>query len=229
MRVFVLTSNAYTRLIPAFCDRWLKYWGRTIDVVHYDVAPDVPKIGNTFRLVQVGSQRELTWSAGLRRYLEQVSDELVVLFLDDYWLDRPVEASVVVQLEELMYTFLNFVKFDLTDDRLRFPHESMLFGRLPAVAAQPNAPFLGSYQAAIWRRHKLLSYLRDDEDAWQSERNVSDRMVREGAPVFGLANPPVSYSQATKAGKPDLLRTDRFSPTELSELAERGLLVSWGM
>lgn len=230
MRVIVLSSNGYVRFLPGFAACWERYWpGQPATVVCYDVLP--PPLPALFDVVSLGPQDACTWSGGLARYLATLDDEVIALFLEDYWLVQPVVGHAVAELVEFMETSQpNVAKIDLTDDRLKFPHAAWgNWYRQGLLRADPHAPYLFSFQVALWRRTALLANLRDAEDPWEAERNGSERWKgRDDVLVLGTLEPPVVYSQVAKARKPDLLRHEKLPPDEFARLSAAGVLRSWG-
>lgn len=236
--VLCLTSNRYVRCLPAFIHCFTRYWpGQPVIVGHYEAGPGALPTG--WRSVTLGQQEAMTWSMGLRRLLGVCRTPSVLLLLEDYWLSAPVDVEAVRAAERVLLRFPRVGKIDLSGDRLRFPHSDPA----PILAAQyvqaitrraayraegfKNRLFLMSYQAALWRTDFLRDTLRMDEDPWQSEERGTQRLLDTDSWILGCRVPPVRYVQALKAGKPDLLRTDRFPPEVLEELRAVGVLQSW--
>lgn len=233
MRTIVMTSNNYTHCLPGFAYLWNKYYGEDESVLvgHYEVAP--PRLPENFTCVRLGVQLHYSWSAGMLRMLELVKDETISLWLEDYWLARPVNRLQINAIKRFMEENSQVARFDLTNDRWRYPHIetnghetgfSAYTGQL--VRSAPTAKFTLSLQAGIWRTNFLLKYLNTDENAWECEMKGTERMNADNALVLGTSQPPVEYQIAIKARKVNLWRVEKFSPEDFRDLQQRGFLES---
>ncbi|MHC4240158.1 MAG: hypothetical protein ACYSUC_10455 [Planctomycetota bacterium] len=197
--VVVLTSNKYVHCLPAFAYLFNRFWdaGQAVKVVRYDVRP--PKMPGNFTNFAVGIQDDYTWSQGLQRYLDHHSGELILLMLEDYFIDKPVDVHAIQEMWKYMLNHPKVVKVDLTDDRLKVGH-SDFDDRL--IKSDDNALFQTSTQAAIWRKDFLLRCLQSDEGPWQFERRGGKRIIaaRKAGEIDGLIlgfkQPPLSYVNA---------------------------------
>jgi hypothetical protein len=243
VRVVCATSNRYVHLLPAFARCVERFWptGPPVAILHYDISPPAG-LSPRFAPFCGGVQSATRWSAGLRRWLSTVPDDgaPVLLLLDDYWLCAPVDAARLAELEVWMVA-AGVDKLDLSGDRLRFPHDPHpARPDLVVALADPwlyrpaegfkTRLFLASIQAALWRVDFLRGLLRDDESAWEMEANGTARLVgaRRGS-IVGVREPVLRYANATKAGKPQLLRADHIPPALLADLRAAGLLRPWGI
>jgi len=156
-----------------------------------------------FSNMAVGIQADYTWSSGLMKYLAFHEDELILLMLEDYFIDKPVNVELIGQLWQRMKHQPDIVKIDLTDDRLKVPHTNWNSQTaLSLVKSDDNAPFQSSLQAAIWRKDFLMRFLNSDEDAWQFEKTGTKRIVNArqqgkfNGLILGCKEPPLSYINA---------------------------------
>jgi hypothetical protein len=203
MKVVVLTSNKYVHCLPPFAYLFNKFWdaGQEVKVVRYDVRP--PKLSGNFSNLAVGRQEDYTWSQGLMNYLAHHSDDLILLMLEDYFIDKPVNTEIIKQCWQLMRWKTEIAKIDLTDDRLKVGHSAWNSGTaLSLVKSDDDAPFQTSLQAAIWRKDFLLRFLEPSENAWQFEKRGTKRIIkaRQGGEfdglILGCYKPPLSYINA---------------------------------
>jgi hypothetical protein len=237
MRVFVLTSDKYVGLLPAFAYLFNKHWSPKcpVNVVHYEQRP--PALPTNFSLFDNG--KDPGFSTGLIRFLKAIPDEHVILFLDDYFLTR-VDVNRVAELIRFAERHPLAVKIDLTDDRLKVPHTILRFddrvqgiGSLEdMVCSEPNAPFLMSTQAAIWRKDFLLRFVKSTENPWQFEKRGSARVTKayqsgdfDGV-ILGSQVPPVEYVNACggAGNKPGEYDRKKIPPAMWDELKGRGLV-----
>lgn len=228
MRVVVLTSNAYLRCLPTFAYLFNKHWSaaQPVMVVRYDGRP--PQLPANFEQFAVGNQSDFTWSSGLRRFLLSITDDVLLLLLEDYFLDRPVDRAKIAAMIAMMAAQPAIAKVDLSGDRARFENvEYPSYQSVALVRSTPDAPFQTSLQAALWRRGFLLECLHDSETPWQFEKKGTRRLIeRGGALVLGLKHPALHYVNAIggEGNMPDTWSLLRFPQPMIVELQARGLL-----
>jgi hypothetical protein len=218
MQIVVLTSNDYLRCLPPFAHLFNKFWGenQSVTVVRYDIRP--PKLPVNFNNVAIGKQQDYTWSSGLISYLNY-ADDLIILMLEDYFIDKPVKVDKIKAAYKMMKQNETIVKFDLTEDRLKFPHIQIGNG---LIKSNQDAQFLTSTQAAIWQKDFLLSCLHPSENAWQFEKKGTKRLIESGFDklILGYQDAPLSYINAvsgegSKAGQFDFKRMPKWMIDEL--------------
>jgi hypothetical protein len=202
--VVVLTSNKYVHCLPAFAYLFNRFWdaGQAVKVVRYDVRP--PKLPGNFTNFAVGVQDDYTWSEGLQKYLAYHVSDLILLMLEDYFIDRPVDVKAIKIAWDYMLKRPDIAKIDLTDDRLKVAHtdymDNWTIGKY--VQSADDAHFQTSTQAAIWRKDYLLRFLHPDENPWQFERRGTKRVkaARKAGEfdglILGFKKPPLSYVNA---------------------------------
>lgn len=234
MKTIVLTSNNYVNVLPGFAHLFNRFYpNQEVTVVRYDVRP--PKLPDNFKNFAIGKQSDYSWSGGLKCYLSQIPDEFVLLMLEDYYLEKPVDVGLVDCLLQYMEFNDKVVKFDLTDDRTKVKHdlyETDKLGcrtdkgdyELEVIQSDINSPFLASVQAAIWRKNFLFSILNTKDDAWQFEKNKRTKayLQKHDGIVLGCVNPPMSYINAVggegnKPGQYDLKKMPQWMIDELKE------------
>ena len=234
MKIIVLTSNSYHHVLPGFAYCFNRYWpGQQPTVLHYD-AP-LPPLPSNFKTTGIGRQSDHTYSSGLMTYLTALPDHQFVLLLDDYWLSAPVDLARFFALIRMMHDQPDVDKIDLTDDRLKYPHDLItpLLRRYPMIESHPEAPYQTSLQAAIWRTAFLLRFLNVGENAWDFEKLGTRRVIaaREDGTyrgrIMGFPTPVMQYVNATgggQGGEYHIFAKKRFHKTVWNELKARGFV-----
>ena len=138
------------------------------------------------------SPTDVPWSRCLRETLTRaVSTDLVLIYLDDFYLYSPVNesrlAACVAWMRANPRTACVYLSGGVTLQAQRAKHPPWLSKRLK------NEPYLFSLQAGLWRRDRLLHFLRDHESPWHFERWGSIR---------GRRYPDDFYQLAAVAGVP---------------------------
>jgi len=229
IKVIMLTSNDYLRCIQPFAYLFNKYWSKSqpVTVVRYDKRPR--GLPPNFSNFAVGVQSDYTWSSGLAKYLNYLSEDLLILLLEDYFIDHSVNVKRIEGLWAYMEQHPEIAKIDLSGDRLKFPHEPYHNG---LVKSENDAHFQSSLQAAIWRKDFLIQFLEPSESPWQFEKKGTKRIMsaRESGEFDGLilgANPaPLHYVNAVggEGNKPGQYDFKKFSKSMLAELNGARLL-----
>lgn len=223
MKNIVLTSNDYVNILPGFAYLFNKFYpNQEVTVVRYDVRP--PKLPENFKQFAVGQQSNYSWSGGLKRYLEDIEDEFVLLMLEDYYLDKNVDVVMIEHIITEMMIDPKIAKIDLTNDRSKVEHKKISEFY---IQSDINAPFLASVQAAIWRRDFLIAILNNKDNAWQFEKNKRTKkyLTDHKAVILGCVNPPMSYVNAVggEGNKPGQYDLKKFPQWMIDELKEKGV------
>lgn len=129
---------------------------------------------------------EVPWSKRLKATLVQaVHTDLVLLYLDDYYLcnsvNEPRLAACVDWMEANPRTACVYLFGGASSEEETARHSPWL-AQLPK-----NGAYLFGLQAGLWRRHRLLHFLRDHESPWYFERWGSLRGRRYPDDLFHLA------------------------------------------
>ena len=219
MQISVLTSNGYVKILPGFAYLFNKFYpDQKVTVVRYDVRP--PKLPDNFNNYAIGNQADYTWSGGLRVYLDTLEDKHILLMLEDYYLDKPVDVEKIHNIHGMMLEDERIVKVDLTDDRLKVDYTD--YHTNDFIVSDLNTPFLASVQAAIWRVDFLKAILNKNDNAWQFEKNKRTKtyLNKNKAVILGSHKPPMSYINAVggegnKPGEYDLKKIPQWMIEEL--------------
>ena len=109
------------------------------------------------------------WPESIRLALEQINEEFVLLFLEDWFLHSQVDTG----------HFLRLVKWVATQRpaciRLQ-PAAGMIPSEFKGISQLPSGiPYRSSTVLSLWRKDVLLDLLRPDETIWQFEIQGSVR------------------------------------------------------
>lgn len=128
------------------------------------------------------SQR-LAWGECLRRCLEKISTDLVLYLQDDYFINSPVDVKQIDDFARLMlaerYSHLSLVTFSNAGPWRPTKHPLLW-------EIDQKAHYRISLQAGLWRKDRLLMYIRSHENPWQFELWGSKRAHRISDTFFCL-------------------------------------------
>lgn len=106
------------------------------------------------------------WGERMRETLKRIDTEYVLLMLDDFWLDAPVDDAYFRQC--LKYMEGNPDVAVLSFQRTHGPN--IQDGRFPRFERRPQrGEYRFNCQAAIWRRERLIKFIRPKESPWDWE------------------------------------------------------------
>lgn len=143
------------------------------------------------------------WSDGLLALLAAITDEVILIHFDDFWLVRDVDDAAVRLLYAHLLASPHLARIDLTTDRLYAATMCRAgeLGHLRLVSTPPNTPYQLSFQTGLWRREALRQYLVPGETAGETEVRGSYRMTLANANVLGTMEAPVQYKIVVQHGK----------------------------
>lgn len=222
MRILVATSDPYVHLLPGFAYLWNKYCGLPVTVIYRNVPP--PQLPSNFETT--GSPAaERDWSTMMINALERISDRIVLLGLDDFWVSDVVNRKALDDARWYMIHHPDVQRIDLTEDRAGFPHMER-DGYLQAVIDPAQLEYVCSTQWSLWRRDFLLTYLRPGEMSPQFEVEGSKRAAPFNPVILGTGDRPIpgSGDGIIHNGRLDNPRVDYLKPEDVSELKRRGYL-----
>lgn len=227
-RISVLVSKQREWLLRGFFRQWLKYYDSRYletEVVGFGNAPQLPPKTSFYSIGAPEDYPADRWSDALIEYLKRLTVPVVVLMLEDYWLMRQVNTTVLNDCMEYALNNIDRVlRIDLTSDRVeggRPTVELDSFGVTDFVMSSTVADYNISLQAAIWNREKLLQILEPGESPWQFEllgtQRLNERLMRgEPFAVLGTRQWPVRYTGVMVRGKFDLDGAWQYPPRQFS-------------
>ncbi|MFM7544467.1 MAG: hypothetical protein ACKO5I_07560 [Ignavibacteria bacterium] len=159
------------------CDKYKDLWGPCITLLRrfwtncpYSIyllsnteAADFPNVAS----IMTGS--DISWSHNLRIALEHIREPYVLLYVEDLFLTKEVQSSVVESLiERCVSEHWNYVRLNPTPKGDR---------RIDNAVSRisPGAVYRSSVVFSVWNKDVLNSLLLDGESAWDFEEIGSKR------------------------------------------------------
>ena len=139
----------------------------------------------TMQLYRNGQQA--SWTERLRRTLERIDTEYILFLLDDFFMQATVKADLIDR-------HVKWLDSDRSVSMLcykeTFASKNIKDGKYEGFERRP---LFGAYkfncQAALWRRKRLISYLKVDENPWEWETFGNWRSFRHPFHRFYSALP----------------------------------------
>lgn len=118
-----------------------------------------------------------TWSKCLLNALENIDDDIILYLQDDYFLNSAVRTDEISSFVDLMRNNQEIKHIGLTtygSAESDFYYEKN--NKLKII--KQNAKYRISLQSGLWNKNCLMSYVKDDENAWMLEVFGSARARR---------------------------------------------------
>lgn len=200
-------------IVVSSCDKYSQFWQPffqslwrnwpELNTTHKDVK--IHLIANkkryfSPRIEMINIPDETSWSDNMQAALNKINTKYILLFLDDYWLNAPVDQARLGEIirtaknEDVAYVQL-FV--DSNEAGLKDPVKwiSGVFYK------KKFQDYRTSLQLALWETAALKQVLRSGESAWDFEIAGSIRSSGYPKPFLTLkSNAPITYMNASHQG-----------------------------
>lgn len=211
--VLISSCDEYADVWSPFFRLFWKYWADCPYPVYLSSVTK-PYISSNVRQVLVGSR--LGWGDGLLKALQSIretfSPEYLILMLDDYLLDRPVDSTMLDKgINALDSLHGNYLR---------------LFPKPPPDSVVPQYDFIGkisrgapyrvSLQASLWRLDVLMDLLHPRDTPWDMELFGSERSRRYNG-FYSVYKPLMSYKNGIERGA--------WTPEAVKLLNEEGMAI----
>ncbi|HYO77546.1 MAG TPA: hypothetical protein VE010_13885 [Thermoanaerobaculia bacterium] len=204
-------SSATVPILVASCDAYADVWSPffTLFFRHWPDCPYPIHLGTNFesfddprvRTIRVGADRG--WAAGLSSMLARLSATHVLLFLEDFFLERQADDAMVQSLVAAAQRNPEVASIRLAP--LPPPSEirGAPFAAMPELLriVPPGTPYRVSAQPAVWRVEALRRYLRAGFTAWDFEL-IGSQLADLSSDVFlGPVHAAIAYDHAIEKGR----------------------------
>ncbi len=192
--LLIVSCDKYSDLWKPFFNLLWKYWP--------DLSFDTYLLSNNqvfhdSRVNGICVGNDKNWSHGLVKALEEINTTYVVLMLEDFFLQQPVDNNriqeCVKSIADLNGNMLRLIPNPGPDKSIS---ESSLIGKIT-----PNSPYRVSTQAAIWKKSALMTILKDGESAWEFEINGTERSFSDKDGYYSVWQPVITYRHVVERGK----------------------------
>lgn len=204
MRVIIYSSDKTSWALQPFAHLFNLYYMDTIPVCVFGNTAPAFKLPLNFSFESVGSFQPVEeWTTDLVTALKCIKDEVILFMMDDYWINRQVDARAIQWCYQYMLEHPAVGRFDVCTDRLYAAGMSdyTKIGYLDVIKSDPKSPYHFSFQASLWNRHTLIDCLHRHETPWDAEMRGDARLRALGSMVLGTRQGPMRYTIAVQRGK----------------------------
>ena len=173
--LLVHSCDRYEFLYQGFQFFFNKHWDFTMPCNYYFATEEKQFKTDLFENIQSGKGE---WSDRLRYLLtEKISENYVLYFQEDMWLDAKVNADFFKKLFELARkNDWKQVKLHSSNVYVTKPTELFIDDFNVAVLDNQASGYLMSHQITLWNKQFLISQLAKNEHPWRNERKATKRL-----------------------------------------------------
>lgn len=145
---------------------------------------------------ELTSNQKLTWSEATKIGVQQVNEDFILYFQEDYFLTEQIDEEKIEYCVKMMSQHKEIGCIQLTNIGSRRPFLKSNYTQLMIIPS--NAKYSISTQVALWRKDVFLKYLEDWESGWQFEifgtlRARNRKEVFLSCMLCQDSKPPVEY------------------------------------
>jgi len=165
--IVVVSCDNYSDLWKPFFELFARFWPDCPYKV-YLISNHKEAGWDRVKAIRVGD--DISWSDNLLTAIRRIDEEYVFMFLEDLFLDKPVNSSKVsVLFDWAVDEKANYVRAALRSNNADKPHNDMV-GEI-----SKGSIYRASTVMALWKKDVLADILRPGESAWQFEFRGTER------------------------------------------------------
>ena len=220
MKVYVLTCDKYSHLLPGFAWLFNKYWSATQEVTVLGFGP-IPRLPQNFSFKSLAPAETLPWTDHMLKYFSSCGDDRFVLLLDDYWLTKAVDLDRVNLMH--MHVGAGAAKGDLSANT--YVQGAEPYGEEDDLwIANQDARYRSSTQPCIWSQDYLIRLLVRGRHIWDFERLGARDAKNDGAKIIGPQHAIYDYANIYKKGEFVASTYNKITKADRLELKQAGYL-----
>lgn len=160
--ILVLSCDKNIGLLNIFFERFFLYWPDC----PFDIYLGMEDANVKYQGVITLNSRTSGWAARVQEYLRKISQEFLMIILDDFVLERQADTSKIKK-------FVDFISKNKDIANISFAEiqdkNNIDANCLDLLQRRNNANYLLNMQVGVWRKDILLQLLRPNETPWQTE------------------------------------------------------------
>lgn len=175
--LLVNSCDAYSDLWEPFFRILIANW----DPIPYPIILNTESLAFSFPSLEIHTfglypkENNVPWGERLIATLQRIDTEFILFMLDDFFLLDRVDQERINQCISWMTENPEIAVFSFS----RTHQPNIRDGKYPHFERRPqNGEYRLNTQAAVWRREKLISYIRPHESPWEWELYGSIRSRR---------------------------------------------------
>lgn len=195
LAILVVSCDKYADLWEIFFSLFDRYWPDCPYIVYLGTNRKLFHSREDLKIICIGEDK--SWAENVHSMLEQISETYVLMLLEDFFLDKPVNTQHI--RERLDYVIKNHL------DCLRLnpcpPPYKTSDRRLGIGLVEPGSPYYITTQPAIWKKKSLDKLMQSGFSAWDFEIKNSENSGMLNMDVCGSNRFVISHKNGVERGK----------------------------
>ena len=159
MKIAVLSCDKNEETFAPFHHCMEKYWPGHPEVIYHTNGI----INPYYKTITVPEDLS-HWTKGVREFLNQIDDEIILLMIDDIFIRRPVDVKRVKEAAVYLKNNVAMMNFEKSWDE-----NDKSIGIKGWKKRKHGSSFEVSLMCGLWQKEKLLKVLERDCDPWTIE------------------------------------------------------------
>jgi len=240
IRPLLVGTHQYEWATNIFAYLFNKYWGT--EPITYVSDRQVHPLYCNLEFMQVPCYTEGEWpwahwfGHGLRSIFEHFAKDLIVLFLPDHWITRPVDKDAVIAMAVYMDAHPHLVRGDLTAGQAvySYGHQIATSGGYGVWAVSPNhkhASLNGgiTFPPSLWNPVEALDIIEDTWSLHDCEKLGTQKMQRQTALYSAAISPaPIHRAHVLHHAQQRVMNLTDVNPEDIPVIKEC-LPKDWGI
>lgn len=190
--VLVVGCDKHKSLLDRFFKQFVQYWAADDVAIYVSLErEDYSYDGLDLNVTKYG----LDWSKRVKKTVEQIKTPAVLLLLDDFLIEGPVNKAELNKLSGLIENDDTIAHFALTTVPMKNSSDELFYGRY--YERDHFGRYKTTLQAGMWNRDELVSLLREGEGAWEVEVYANFRSYLSQRKYYAIADKkykPIDYN-----------------------------------
>lgn len=223
--VLVTSCDSFDDAWVPFFRLYHKYWNDT-SVTTYLITEyktfEYPGINIVNTLVSTSEHHRLTWAETVIKSLEQVHTDIVLMYMDDFFITAPVDIPFIekaaLRLQEDKNIDAIYLSANGPKDCKTFePDETFCL-------VKQFSRYKVSMQACLWKKSVLLSLLKAHENAWMFEIFGTKRAHLLNLNFLRVSNNQINPIKYINTG----ITKGKWNPEVVEIFKKEGINVNFG-
>lgn len=188
----VIVTSFYNKLMKGFAWFFNKYWGpeQEVIVLSYDHISGLP---SNFNVQLLPPEEKQYWTNGLINFFKNFEDNYFILFLDDYFLSKPINTEVIKQCENKIKDADKIELRETVGSQFYKDYDMNFYKRIH------NSPYKVSLQVGVWTKQFFTSHLIPGRSIWDFEIKGSKEI--DNSRVILRAKDGIDYGNILVKGR----------------------------
>tara|TARA_R110000824_G_scaffold67912_7_gene175908 strand:+ start:350 stop:1099 length:750 start_codon:yes stop_codon:yes gene_type:complete len=211
--VYVFTSDSYLPVLKPFCHLFNKFWSPKQKVKIVGFEPPTWELPDNFEFISLGKQRGMKfWSDDYIDFFNSIDDEYFVHMVENEFLLRPVDFTIVNSLIEYLDDDVGRIDFT-PGPSLRKWDTFQEYDDFDIIELSQTDQYRLAIRLNLWNKKYFLKHLRAGENAWEFEIFGNQRAQNDGYKVLATNRKYACYiMDGTKAQDPSSLDLRAYNP-----------------